>query len=171
MSSFIVSGDAQQFNAFTLSRQLYSLDFLLGDPSNGANTPAITFGDASTQQFAIRMPAIGYLQKLKVQYASKTAGDDNGTIDFRLWQTPFDAVDRDPFWDRVYEQKAIRFESVWEQSFTDKPLIFANRIAYIGNDPSDAEVTSPRNFMWLEVKPNDNTVVDPIIRVNLTFEV
>lgn len=168
--STILSSDSQQFNNFTNTRTAYSLDLVFGDGSpNG--TPVLDPADSDTYRFAVRMPSLGRLEYTKVYFKSQSGGTASGTIDFRIFQVPFDEPTRDPVYDLVYEQSGIVLGQQREQKMTINPLPFGNRVGYLGVDPAGQNVTYPRNFMWVEVKPNDLTSVSPIVWVNLKFEV
>lgn len=168
--STILSSDSQQFNNFTNTRQMYSLDLVFGDGSaNG--TPTLDPSDPDTYRFAVRMPSLGRLVYAKTYFKSQTAGSAFGDMDFRIFQVPFDEPTRDPIFDLVYEQRGVVHTQQREHNMYDKQLPFGNRVGYLGTDPDGNVVTYARNFMWLEVKPNDLTSVEPIIWVNLKFEV
>lgn len=169
--STIVSSDTQQFNNFTNTRSGYSLDLRLG--ANTANsTPTIVFGDPATYRFALRMPSLGYFDYIKFFFESQTSGSPVGTFDLRVFQVPWDAPDRHPIYDLVYEMREVMLGTQREHKMTDRPLPFANRVAYLGSPPGETGATTyPRNFMWLEVKPNDPTTVSPIVRANFKFQV
>jgi hypothetical protein len=170
MSSLIVTGNTQDNNMFTAQRLMYSLDMNFG-AGGATSTPTIVYGDDTTYRFAVRLPNIGILHNLRVLYSAKTTGAATGTVDFRLFRAPFDATDFDPLWDRLYEKNAIPFGVIWEHNMSNSPIHFYNRLAYVGNDPNGSRVANPRNFLWMEIKPNDATVTVPIIKVNLFFEV
>lgn len=169
-----LSGDNQTYNAFTLESQKYSVFYKLGGyPGDAQSTPKILYGATSTetdtQRFAVRMPSIGTLRKVQVYYKSKTAGDANGTFDFRLYETPWGA-NRDELFDKLYEKKNIVFGVPWVDVFPDG-LPFANRVGTSDSDPSTGKpFTFPRNFLWMELKPNDATVDTPIVWVSMLFD-
>jgi len=168
--SLILSSDSQQYNNFTQIRQLFSLEMILGaDTAN--STPPLLPGTPSSYQFAIRMPSIGMLHHAKVMFQSQDAGSATGTVDFRIFQVAFDEPTRDPVYDLVFEMREVMIGQHRELKMTNAPLMFANRVGYLTNSPDGKKVTLPRNFLWIEMRPNDSTTVKPIIRLNLKFEV
>lgn len=174
-SERIMETDATRFNNFSSTVTAYSPFMKFGDANDTQSTPAILFGNTATQhatqRHAIRMPSYGTLRKIQVYYEAKTAGSDTGTVDFRLYDTPW-GTGRNDIFDLVYEKRSIGFREIWTHTLPSEGIVFANRIAYQGNDPAtNREATLSRNFLWLEIFPNDATVNAPIVWVRLFFTV
>ena len=170
MGEFIVTSAAQLYNNYTQTRPAYSLDLLFGNGVANGSTPAIDPADVSTQRFAVSMPSLGLFKRIKVLFESQTGGNANGTIDFRLYESPWGG-DRIEKWDILYEKKNIRIGDLWNDSIIHG-LEYANRVAYNGTNPTTNEVVgTPRNFLWVEIKPNDPTADTPLVRVGFIFQV
>lgn len=166
----IVTSDTQLYNAYTQSKQIFHLHMTLGAGGSGS-TPTIVYADADTQRFAVSMPSVGTMREIRVLYESKTGGSAVGTFDFRLYDTPWGAS-RKELYDKIYEKKNIAFQELWQHKIADGGLDFANRVGYNDVNPANnQEVALPRNFLWMELKPNDATVVAPIVLVKFVFEV
>ena len=173
MAEFIV--DPGGFTSFVPQKSIYSLDMTYG-ANTATSTPTIVDTAPGTYRFAIRTPQKGFLQSVRIQYLSHQSGPADAYVDFSLFRTSFSNADFDPFYDRIYEKKQITHENYWEHSFTNNPIPFSNRLGYVGTDPStNKPVTSPRNFMWIELRPaslsGSPAIVAPIYRVQLFVEI
>ena len=159
MAIVTLSNQGNIFETFSQTIRMFSHHLTLG--AGGANSTApLNQSNPDTYRIALRMPSIGLLNRVTVNYKILSGSPPGATVSFRLYGSPWGSGREAN--DLIYSKTNIALGTNWDHVFSDKPIPYSNRVALTGE-------TFSRNFLWMEVQPSTGS--DSIALVDLYFEV